>query len=68
MTPSPLPAPKRITASNLPLQRSGAAKLHTEPAVEVVVDTLEPQAILGVLLARARVASSVRVPTSNDGS
>ncbi|KAI0602668.1 hypothetical protein F4775DRAFT_149434 [Biscogniauxia sp. FL1348] len=68
MALSSLPAPKRITASNLPLGRSGAAEPHTEPAVEVVVDTLEPEPILGGSLARARVASNNRVPTSNDGS
>ncbi|KAI1635545.1 hypothetical protein F4809DRAFT_642425 [Biscogniauxia mediterranea] len=48
MTLSSLPAPKRITASHLPLDRSGAAEPHTEPAVQVVVDVLlEPEPILG---------------------
>ncbi|KAI1488032.1 hypothetical protein F5X96DRAFT_109336 [Biscogniauxia mediterranea] len=69
MTLSSMPAPKRITASHLPLDRSGAAEPHTEPAVEVVVDVLlGPEPILGGSLARSRVASNNGVPTSNDGS
>ncbi|KAI5922352.1 hypothetical protein F4810DRAFT_294935 [Camillea tinctor] len=68
MTLPPLPAPKRIITANFPLERSGAAELHTEPVVEVVVDILEPEPILGGSLARARVASNSRMATGNDGS
>lgn len=66
-SPTHLPAPRRITASNLPLEHTSAANLHSEPGVEVLVDTLNPEPILGGALMRARVASSKKVPTSNDG-
>ncbi|KAI1411343.1 hypothetical protein F5Y13DRAFT_56992 [Hypoxylon sp. FL1857] len=65
--PTHLPAPRRITASNLPLVESNAGKSDSEPGVEVLVDTLTPDPILGGALMRARVASSKKVPTSNDG-
>ncbi|KAI4865189.1 hypothetical protein F4820DRAFT_448268 [Hypoxylon rubiginosum] len=68
----PLPSallspPRRITASNLPLGGRDAVNLHSEPGIEVLVDTLKPEPILGGALMRARVASSKTVPTSNDG-
>ncbi|KAI1206663.1 uncharacterized protein F4807DRAFT_219513 [Annulohypoxylon truncatum] len=66
-SPAHLPAPRRITASNLPLAESSTAKAHSEPGVEVLVDSLPPDPIMGGVLMRARVASSKRVPTSNDG-
>ncbi|KAI1077436.1 hypothetical protein F5B20DRAFT_583147 [Whalleya microplaca] len=63
-----LPAPRRIVASNLALPDNGASRAHSEPGVEVVVDTLQPEPILGGSLVRARVATVKSVPTSNDGS
>ncbi|KAI1380054.1 hypothetical protein F4677DRAFT_442241 [Hypoxylon crocopeplum] len=66
-SPTGLPSPRRITASNLPLVKSGAAELHSEPSVEVLVDTLNPEPILGGALMRARVASSKKVPSDNAG-
>ncbi|KAI1087916.1 hypothetical protein F5B19DRAFT_40764 [Rostrohypoxylon terebratum] len=64
--PTRLPAPRRITASNLPLAESITAKPHSEPGVEVLVDSLSPDPILGGALMRARVASSKKFPVSND--
>ncbi|KAI1140621.1 hypothetical protein F5Y05DRAFT_280346 [Hypoxylon sp. FL0543] len=66
-TPTHLPAPRRIVASNLPLVQSNKARSNSEPGVEVLVDTLTPDPILGGALMRARVASSKKVPTNNDG-
>lgn len=66
-SPALLPAPRRITASNLPLGGHDAANSHSEPGVEVLVDTIDPEPILGGALMRARIASSKTVPTSNDG-
>ncbi|KAI1766721.1 hypothetical protein GGR53DRAFT_186992 [Hypoxylon sp. FL1150] len=66
-SPVLLSAPRRITASNLPLGGHDPANSHSEPGVEVLVDTLNPEPILGGGLLRARVASSKTVPTSNDG-
>ncbi|RYP71568.1 hypothetical protein DL771_004694 [Monosporascus sp. 5C6A] len=62
-----LPAPRRIIASNLPFPETKAAEPGAEPGVHVAVDVLEPEPILGGSLMRARVATSKRVPTSNDG-
>ncbi|RYO76790.1 hypothetical protein DL766_006390 [Monosporascus sp. MC13-8B] len=62
-----LPAPRRIIASNLPLPRARAAEPGAEPGVHMAVDVLEPEPILGGSLMRTRVATSKRVPTSNDG-
>ncbi|CAJ2504581.1 Uu.00g119750.m01.CDS01 [Anthostomella pinea] len=67
-SPSTIPPPRLITASNLPLSESAATSSHTEPAVEVLVDTLKQEPIPGGSLVRARVATHERVPTSNDGS
>ncbi|OTB02836.1 hypothetical protein M426DRAFT_189465 [Hypoxylon sp. CI-4A] len=66
-SPTQPPPPRRITASNLPLIASGTQRPHSEPGVEVRVDTLEPEPLLGGALFRARVASTKHVPTSNDG-
>ncbi|KAI1272660.1 hypothetical protein F5Y07DRAFT_403146 [Xylaria sp. FL0933] len=63
-----LPAPRRITASNLPLSASDAPSVKAEPAVEVLDDTLNLEPILGGSLARARLATHKKIPTSNDGS
>ncbi|KAI0021388.1 hypothetical protein F4780DRAFT_738166 [Xylariomycetidae sp. FL0641] len=62
-----LPAPRRITASNLPLPSSHANDEHAEPGVEVKVDTLQVDSVLDGLLMRARVATAKQLPTSNDG-
>ncbi|KAI1816102.1 hypothetical protein GGS20DRAFT_260639 [Poronia punctata] len=66
-TTHPLPAPRRIVASNLPISAQGAFSSGAEPAVEVVNDALELEPILGGSLVRSRVATSKKVPTSNDG-
>ncbi|KAH8157059.1 hypothetical protein CIB48_g11189 [Xylaria polymorpha] len=63
-----LQAPRRITASSLPISASGASNPKAEPAVEVLDETLELEPILGGSLVRARVATHKAVPTSNDGS
>ncbi|KAI1801549.1 hypothetical protein F4811DRAFT_455507 [Daldinia bambusicola] len=42
-------------------------KPHSEPGVEVLVDKLELGPLLGGALKRARIASSRKLPTSNDG-
>ncbi|KAI0455806.1 hypothetical protein F5B21DRAFT_503093 [Xylaria acuta] len=63
-----LQAPRRITASNLPLSASNAPNPKAEPAVEVLDETLQLEPILGGSLVRARVATHKAIPTSNDGS
>ncbi|KAI1261658.1 hypothetical protein F5Y18DRAFT_196449 [Xylariaceae sp. FL1019] len=64
----PIPAPQRITASNLPISASTAADPKSEPGVEVIVDTLPVDPIAGLPeLGRARVATTKSVPASNDG-
>ncbi|KAF3761913.1 hypothetical protein M406DRAFT_358138 [Cryphonectria parasitica EP155] len=64
-----LPAPRRITASNLPLPSQHANDEHAEPGVEVRVDSLDCPPIPGFdgVLRRARVATNKQVPASNDG-
>ncbi len=62
-----LPAPRRITASNLPLPSKHANDENAEPGVEVKVDTLQVDPMLNGALMRAVVATSKQVPTSNDG-
>ena len=64
---SPLPAPRRITASNLPLPGARAAEKGAEPGVHVAVDVLDPQPIMGGSILRSRVATNKQIPTSNDG-
>ncbi|KAI1176516.1 hypothetical protein F4777DRAFT_578013 [Nemania sp. FL0916] len=64
-----LPAPRRITASNLPLashQVTGGHE-HAEPGVEVSDEKLECTPLFDGSLVRAIVATSKKVPTSNDG-
>ncbi|KAI1736341.1 hypothetical protein F4680DRAFT_264949 [Xylaria scruposa] len=63
-----LQAPRRITASNLPISASDAPNSKAEPAVEVLDETLELEPILGGSLVRARVATHKAIPTSNDGA
>ncbi|KAI0532464.1 hypothetical protein GGR58DRAFT_178680 [Xylaria digitata] len=67
MTPL-LQGPRRIIASNLPLSASGGHNSKTEPAVKVLDETLTVEPILGGSLARSRVATHKKIPTSNDGS
>ncbi|KAI2624510.1 hypothetical protein GGS21DRAFT_541239 [Xylaria nigripes] len=62
-----LPAPRRITASNLPLASHHASNEHAEPGVEVKVDTLEVVPLFDGSLRRAVVATSKSFPPSNDG-
>jgi hypothetical protein len=62
-----LPAPRRITASNLPLASHHTSDEHAEPGVEVKVENLEVQPLFDGSLRRAVVATSKQVPTSNDG-
>ncbi|KAI1108355.1 hypothetical protein F5Y14DRAFT_436525 [Nemania sp. NC0429] len=62
-----LPAPRRITASNLPLASHHAGDEHAEPGVEVKVDELETVPIFDGILVRAVVATNKQIPTSNDG-
>ncbi|KAI1463734.1 uncharacterized protein F4812DRAFT_446208 [Daldinia caldariorum] len=66
-SPLQLSIPSRITASNLPLLKEDSSKPHPEPGVEVLVDKLELEPILGGALKRARIASSKKLPTNNDG-
>ncbi|GAP90223.1 putative cupin domain-containing protein [Rosellinia necatrix] len=63
----PPKAPRRITASNLPLSSSDAPHPKAEPAVEIFDDTLKLEPILGGSLVRARVATHKQIPTNNDG-
>ncbi|KAI0393079.1 hypothetical protein F5Y17DRAFT_329709 [Xylariaceae sp. FL0594] len=63
-----LPSPRRITASNLPISHSSGDGDNAEPVVEVIEESLEVEAILGGLLARSRVATIKKIPTSNDGA
>ncbi|KAI1845016.1 hypothetical protein JX266_008809 [Neoarthrinium moseri] len=65
--PYDLPAPKRITASNLPLPAPAASDETAEPGVEVKIDTLVPESIMGGLYHKTSVATAKKVPTSNDG-
>lgn len=62
-----LPAPRRIVASNLSLPAASASDGGAEPGVEVKVDALEAQPILGGSLVRYTVGTNTQVPTSNDG-
>ncbi|KAJ4413889.1 hypothetical protein N0V82_008244 [Gnomoniopsis sp. IMI 355080] len=64
-----LPAPRRITASNLPLPSHHANDEYAEPGVEVRVDTLECLPIPGLdgVLRKAAIATEKKIPTSNDG-
>ncbi|KAH6658699.1 cupin 2 [Truncatella angustata] len=60
-------APRRITASNLPLPASAASDAQAEPGVEVRVDTLETEVFPGGIYHRSLVATTKQVPTSNEG-
>jgi hypothetical protein len=67
MSPYDLPPPRRITASNLTLPSQHRSDKHAEPGVEIKIDSLQVESILGGTLMRAMVATSKQVPTSNDG-
>jgi len=62
-----LSAPRRITASNLPLPSPYHGDEHAEPGVEVKIDNLRVESLLDDRLMRSMVATSKQVPTSNDG-
>ena len=62
-----LPAPRRVTASNLPLPSQYAGDEHAEPVVEIKIDNLRLDPLLDGTLMRAVVATSKQIPTSNDG-
>ncbi|KAL2167578.1 hypothetical protein VTG60DRAFT_1089 [Thermothelomyces hinnuleus] len=62
-----LPAPRRITASNLPLPSQYDGDEHAEPGVEIKIDNLKAESLLDGALLRSMVATSKQVPTSNDG-
>jgi hypothetical protein len=62
-----LPAPRRITASNLPLPSQYHGDEHAEPGVEIKIDNLKVDSLLNGTLMRARVATSKQIPTINDG-
>ncbi|KAK3906036.1 hypothetical protein C8A05DRAFT_30106 [Staphylotrichum tortipilum] len=62
-----LPAPRRITASNLPLPSPHHDNPTVEPGVEVKIDSLPVDALLDGTLMRAVVATSKQIPTTNDG-
>ncbi|RKU40128.1 hypothetical protein DL546_000632 [Coniochaeta pulveracea] len=63
---SPLPPPRRIVASNLALQSSGADSFN-EPAVELLDETITRTPVFDGL-ERAAVFTHASVPTNNDGS
>ncbi|KAK4245579.1 hypothetical protein C7999DRAFT_42920 [Corynascus novoguineensis] len=62
-----LSAPRRITASNLPLPSPYHGDEHAEPGVEVKIDNLKVESLLDDRLMRSMVATSKEVPTTNDG-
>ena len=54
-------------ASHLPLPFSYYSDEHAEPGVEVKVDSLKADSLLDGTLMCSVVATSKRIPTSNDG-
>ncbi|KAB5562724.1 hypothetical protein GE09DRAFT_1219323 [Coniochaeta sp. 2T2.1] len=66
MASSSLPHPRRIVASNLPIEAAGNGTF-TEPAVEVLDENIAPVSIFGGVMQRATVATIPSVPASNDG-
>ncbi|EMR67139.1 putative cupin domain containing protein [Eutypa lata UCREL1] len=67
-SPSTLMQARRlITSSNLPLPGDRASEPGAEPGVDVTVDVLKSQPILGGTLMRSRVATNKKLPTNNDG-
>lgn len=61
---SSFPNPRRLLVSN---QTERGAEDHAEPGVEVLVDTLEPVAVMPQFK-RVQVATHTAIPTSNDGA
>lgn len=62
-----LPAPRRITASNLPLPSHHASDEHAEPGVELRDERLIVESLFDGSFRRAVIATSTQVPTKNDG-
>lgn len=58
---SSFPNPRRLLISN---QANGSTKEQGEPGVEVLVDTLEPVAVMPQFN-RAPIATHTAIPTSN---
>lgn len=62
-----LPAPRRITVSNLSLASKHSNNPNAEPGVEVRDDKLTVEALGDGSYRRAVIGTSAQVPTSNDG-
>lgn len=62
-----LPAPRRITTSNLTLPSQHANDSSIEPGVEVKVDNLKVNSLLDGSYRRAVIGTSKHFPTKNDG-
>ncbi len=62
-----LPAPRRITASNLPVPSHLSGDPHAEPGVEIRDERLVVKPLLDGSYRRAVIATSPQVPTKNDG-
>ncbi|KFY29882.1 hypothetical protein V494_08400 [Pseudogymnoascus sp. VKM F-4513 (FW-928)] len=62
-----LPAPRRITTSNLPLPSQHANDSSIEPGVEVKVDNLKVDPLFDGSLRRAVIGTSTHFPIKNDG-
>ncbi|OBT61225.1 hypothetical protein VE03_08707 [Pseudogymnoascus sp. 23342-1-I1] len=62
-----LPAPRRITASNLTLPSQHANDSSIEPGVEVKVDNLKVEPLFDGSLRRAVIGTSKHFPIKNDG-
>ncbi|KAI0125345.1 hypothetical protein BJ170DRAFT_598160 [Xylariales sp. AK1849] len=58
MCPNNLSAPRRITASNLPLPTSAASDDQAEPGIEVKIETREPEGRYAPSLERYLVATA----------
>lgn len=61
-----LPAPRRITASNLPVPSHLSSDPHAEPGVEVRDERLVVKPLLDGSYRHAVIATSPQVPTKND--
>lgn len=62
-----LPAPRRITASNLPLPSHLFSVPYAELGVKVRDEKLVVQPLLDGSFRRAVIATNPQVPTKNDG-
>lgn len=63
---SSLPHPRRIVASNLPIEASGS-DTFAEPAVEIIDETLTPVSLFGGTINKVPVATNAILPAINDG-